>query len=636
MLGRRTEQDSSDLKVARAGLEVKPGDYGRPAGCRPPRRCDSTRAAPPARRRPRGPSSSLSALGLAELLRRDRIPAEALRFERERGFAVLLHHELVGEEDRADLAVVVEERLFAHRGALEALAAVLLLDDPVRRPVDEHLELRTFDRRHQDDVGRRTVDLRLPDPLRVVGLRLAHGEQELPCELVTRVLQVGFVHVLAAAAHRLEARVGGRAVGLHHLLSHDLDVRAGVSRILRVARQLARDALPHHRHGHGAVLGEVGDLGEILGAAHGGGGLRQDLLALRQGLGRRCRVLLGGRRFGNRDVDLVHRAEGRQRRVELGRLADDQDRESVGPQVGGRGALDVVHGDGLDGLRELLEEVRRVVVAHVGHLPGDDRPLVGEVEDVRVQDPFLGALQLLWRDRLGLHLADLVDAGASRLDRGFRLGATGHRKHPGVGEPGAEPAADAVREPLVGAHLVEQPGAERSSEDLVHDHEGEVVGVLHRGAAMADEDVRLVDAFLDAQVDRRLGRRDLRNVRIGHRHPRPGSEHLPQLADDLLGVEVAPNRQVGVLRVVVLGVEVDEILPADAGEVLVLDLSRERVVRPVQDLVELASGDLARVVVAPGDDRLHLLDLEIDLVLREGGAYEAGRAASRAHDRCPR
>src|SRR5665811_371786 len=99
--------------------------------------------------------------------------------------------------------------------------------------------------------------------------------------------------------------------------------------------------------------------------------LREESLAGRLGGVGGCYLFLAARRR-NGDVDRLDGTERREGLVEVGALADDEDREVLSPHMLLRDALDVLGGHLLDFRPVAVEEVRRVAVERIERLLAED------------------------------------------------------------------------------------------------------------------------------------------------------------------------------------------------------------------------------------------------------------------------
>ncbi len=146
---------------------------------------------------------------------------------------------------------------------------------------------------------------------------------------------------------------------------------------------------------------------------------------------------------------------------------------------------------------------------------------------------------------------------------------------------------------------------------------------------MADHDVGLVDvAFLDV-IDR--GAEfvvDLGESRRFQAGCRPVSERGLDLADHLPGVEIAPDGKPHVVGMEIILVKSDDVIAINGVDGGILGLAGIGAPAAIDQFAELAVGDLADVVVAPGD-----VGTGIDLGQFDLLRVEHGPAQDVGHDR---
>ena len=187
---------------------------------------------------------------------------------------------------------------------------------------------------------------------------------------------------------------------------------------------------------------------------------------------------------------------------------------------------------------------------------------------------------------------------------------------------GAEAAADVVGQAQFGADVLDDAGAEAAGEDLVHDVERVVVGVVFGGAEADDVDGGLVDVVLGGEVDAGGG---------------PGEADLGSHDDFALGewleggaelclhgrrVEVARDGEDHVVGDDGALVPLPKVVEGDGLDGGVLGLAAVGGVFAVDQLPGDASGDPAGIVVATGDAGFGAALGELQLVLLEVGVEQ--------------
>ena len=223
------------------------------------------------------------------------------------------------------------------------------------------------------------------------------------------------------------------------------ELRGGFFLFFRLLREFGLDGV--HRLQLGSATHRFDDLGREcfafrIGRSRSGGRFSGSLL-----FAGRCR---------NGDVNVLDGTERGKRLVEVFRIAYHQHGQLILMKVLCGDAVYVSNGRLLDARAILLEEIQRVAIELVGHTLAQNFVGRVEVEDERIEDGILGALDLVIGNRMGLEVVDILVEGLDGLDGSLALGAEHEAGDAGMVEGRADAAANGVSKPFRGADILHQ------------------------------------------------------------------------------------------------------------------------------------------------------------------------------------
>ena len=212
---------------------------------------------------------------------------------------------------------------------------------------------------------------------------------------------------------------------------------------------------------------------------------------------------------------------------------------------------------------------------------------------------------------------------SDRLRRGFRTGHAGHVENPGEVVVGAVDAEDGVGQTLLRPDDAKEPAGKPAAEDVVHDPQGEVVGIIPDAADVAEDDRALVDVVLPDQAHRTVvGIVDLGQIGPDEPGLLPSPEYIGDLLYHIVRVEIPPHAEHGIVRVEPGLVKGHEVIPGNGVDGGVLGMPRVNALRPVDQLAVFPEAHVGRVVVPTGDRGSFGDFLQFDLVFGKGGMHE--------------
>ena len=286
-------------------------------------------------------------------------------------------------------------------------------------------------------------------------------------------------------------------------------------------------------------------------------------------------------------------------------------------------ALDVLGGDLLHLGLGFLEEILRISVVLVGHLPVDDLTPGIEVENEGIKEALLGQAQFFLRDLIGLHPLHFVQQGTGGLDRGFRFGHAPHVENTRERVIRTVDAENRVGQSLLRPYVAEETARKPAAQDIVHDLQGEVVRIVHETAQVPEYDGALVDVVLAYEMDGTVkGIVDSRQIRSFESGFLPTGEDLRDLLHHVVRVEISPDAEHGIVRVVPGLVKSHQVVPGDGVDGGVLGMAHVHALRSVDQLSEFTEAHAGWVVVPPGDGRSRRDLFQFDLVIRKDGMHE--------------
>ena len=191
-------------------------------------------------------------------------------------------------------------------------------------------------------------------------------------------------------------------------------------------------------------------------------------------------------------------------------------------------------------------------------------------------------------------------------------------KTPGMVVVRAPTGRNTVDVSQLGSDSLKEAAGESAAENVSHDLKSRIVLVLEDPAQMPDREKRLRDVVLGGEVNARRGLRGhLRERRRRWLTIGPVCKELLDPRLHLRRGKISAHRKHDVGRKEVALVESDQVLAADAVDVLILLAPAVRIVAAVNLLVERPLDDVIRLIIAPGNPAAKFVLGEIEFLLPE-------------------